>query len=447
MPTAFYFQASLYVSIWWILISCSAQKPLYKVAEGAVVTVPSWMSTQFLLLLQKCRPAAFNGLTVGLALALSFPGVQEVRVLAAVLYTLYHLAESSETNRHGEYPILYAMWAMCLNDDTYRHASVWGITIHFILSTGYVKLSAGGWTPYGIPRWVLPNTMSTYLSGYGTARHRLNQPLSLTLNRIAANSPTLCTTISVLTLFVECILAPATLWLDPSLRPMACYAMILMHVGIACFMSIKVGVVFITSLPAYVYGFYCTAPIASPAWQVAVVLGLGPTIASMFLLPLPENWPLTPVSLFMWNGTTAQALLRLFMTRDTRLVLATEAVANMDIVGLRVLHHGELLTSAQKDAGSSPVVHDAVLRILGFTMVQGGDAIVQAVQALGVQDASFEEEGSSAPVSESTKALVYRIGAWLPMERRLVEVQSGEPLTHAYFVRVDEGGNVAEVLA
>lgn len=433
MSFSFYFQTSFYVAVWWILLCCTSQKPLYKATEGAVVTIPSWLPTQFVLLLQKFRPAVFNGATIGLALASSFYNVFEIRILAAVLYTLYHLAETSETNRHGEYPILYAMWAMSLENQHHRHACVWGIAIHFVLSTGYAKIAIGGLTKYGVPKWIHPDTMSNYLSGYRSARHRLNQPLFPKWNQYIADSNVCCSLLAFLTLMLECVVVPGTLLMEPSYRPIATFAMISMHIGIACVMSIKVGIVFITSIPAYVYGFSCTAAYASTSWQIAAAIGLGPTIMSILLLSLPENWPLTPVSLFMWNGETAQRILNLFMTGDTRMVLATQRVASLDILGLRVLHHGELPSSKEMET-MEPLLHDAVLRVLGFTMVQGSIPLVEAILAL------------KGDVDNATTTLVCRVGAWLSLERRLVEVHTGEPLSHVYFVRIDQEGRVAEVL-
>jgi hypothetical protein len=120
-----------------------------------------------------------------------------------------------------------------------------------------------------------------------------------------------------------------------------------MHVGIAVTMSARVGLIFVTSLPAYTIGFSCTAPVASATWMVAAVIGLMPTAtAALFRRRLPENWPSSPISLFMFSApqvlcavgmhaelqvppdpmrsAQASAMLRLFMNGDTRLVLSAE---------------------------------------------------------------------------------------------------------------------------
>jgi hypothetical protein len=79
----------------------------------SVITIPSWLPKQFVLGLQGFRPLLFNGETVCLALACSFHDYNCNRYLTAILYTLYHLTESSKTNQHGKYPILYTLLALC----------------------------------------------------------------------------------------------------------------------------------------------------------------------------------------------------------------------------------------------------------------------------------------------------------------------------------------------
>jgi hypothetical protein len=148
----------------------------------------------------------------------------------------------------------------------------------------------------------------------------------------------------------------------------------------------------------------------------------------------------------MWNGKTAQCLFQRFMTGDTRMVLATTRVANMEqeqqLIGLRVLHHGETAVVAKRSKGDEqePVVHDCVLRTIGFTMVQGGGPVVEAVRAL--------EDDACDPnaLDPATRTLLHRTWAWLTMDRRLVEAHTGEDLTHVYYVRIDESMRVLDVL-
>jgi hypothetical protein len=413
-------------------VSSAKQQPLYTVLENSVITVPSWMPKGILLFLQRFRPFVFNCETIGLALAGSFSDHAWARFVAAFLYSTYHLVESSGTNRHGEYPVLYTMWAMCIPDLEYRHACAWGIAINFILSSGYSKLAAGGWSSSGTPLWLHSSTMETYLTCYREARTRFDRPVFSGLNELVSKSRALTRLISLAILLLELMLVPASLAMPPSSRPLACYALIGMHVGIVSLMSFKVGVAFFTTIPVYLYAFDCDAEIGTKPWLLAALLGLGPTLCSVLLIPIPENWPFTPVSLFMWDGKAAQILLRLLMIEDTRMVFATKKVASEGIEGLKVLHHGEVLND-NEDA----VVHDCVLKTIGFTMIQGGDAMVEAVWALK-QDPKIS--------STATRAFLHRTWATLTLDRRLVEVHTGEDLLHVYLVRVDDDMRVSDVI-
>ena len=76
-----------------------------------------------------------------------------------------------------------------------------------------------------------------------------------------------------------------------------------MHIGIATIQSLEVGLVFVSTLPTYLVGFACDATIGSPAWTLAATIALVPSLTSLLVnTPIPESWPWTSVSLFMWNG-------------------------------------------------------------------------------------------------------------------------------------------------
>jgi hypothetical protein len=103
----FYFETAACVALWWFLAASVTQQPLYEVTAGSMVTILSWMPKQFVLLLQRHQPLLFNCETIGLALATSFSDSDAVRILAAILYSLYHLTESSEPTVMANIPFLY----------------------------------------------------------------------------------------------------------------------------------------------------------------------------------------------------------------------------------------------------------------------------------------------------------------------------------------------------
>lgn len=464
----------IFTTIWWIAVCSVTKRPLYQVLGGSVVTVPSWLPEKALLLVQHkhretLRPFFFYAQTSSFALAFCFRENNTVVLISAILYSLYHLVETSESNRHGEYPVLYSLWAMYLvavfrpetpasfgpastrtiwyfENEDYRRACAWGIAIHFIFSTGYSKVAVSGWKS-----WLHPKTMQAYLTCYGQARHAINRPIWMAGNRIVANSRLLSGLVAFSVLTLECILVPASLFLDESRRPQVAYLLIFMHIGIALLLSFKVASSFWTTIPVYLYGFSCQAEFASKPWFLALAIAFGPTLVATILkggedgsgLILPENWPWTPVGLFAWQGTVADVLSQLLMTGDTRLVLTTPKVAATGLVGLRVLHQGELrdhdekMVTEQKDFTDD--VHDAVMRTVGFTLVQGGEPLVEVIQSM--------QYDKSANFSTSMETLVHRTWAWLNVERRLFDARTGEQLTCAYFVRIDpSSGMIKEVL-
>ena len=118
------------------------------------------------------------------------------------------------------------------------------------------------------------------------------------------------------------------------------------------------------------------------------------------------------------------------MTGDTRLVLGTARDRSAaSVVGRRVVHHG-----ARPKAAEEAVLYDAVLRAVGFTLAHAElGALLAAADGGG---------GAGDRWGRATR----RLSAWLQAEGRLLEARSGEPLRHAYFVRVDAEGRVAQVL-
>jgi hypothetical protein len=218
--------------------------------------------------------------------------------------------------------------------------------------------------------------------------------------------------------------------------------MIVMHIGITLIMSVKVGISFTTSTPAYLYGlgYAYGFNIGSGPWFVAAIIGLLPTLISVLVghTIISENWAFTPVSLFMWSHHDAEALLDSFMVKDTRLILATASVAaggTKSMIGMKVLQNAE---KAGEDERWNGCVHDAVQRLFGFTLLQGGQKFVSLIKSLK----RLESKESRASMRE----LVIQIQIWLESERRLIEAHSGECLVAAYFVRIDERMRVAEVM-
>ena len=75
--------------------------------------------------------------------------------------------------------------------------------------------------------------------------------------------------------------------------------------------------------------------------------------------------------LLFLSSKQADLIARLTMTGTTRIVLATREVGELaELVGLPVLHHGGSGGFGMGSAVESPaLLHDSVLRVVGFTLI------------------------------------------------------------------------------
>lgn len=141
----------------------------------------------------------------------------------------------------------------------------------------------------------------------------------------------------------------------------------------------------------------------------------------------------------MWTGTQARAIANSMMTGKVRLVLSASSLPLQpkQLVGCRVLPHGP---EGARRGRQSRVLHDAMLRLIGFTLLH-----VDALEPLLERsDAPYIE--SLDPFIAEPAALLRAIEEWLGRDRRLIESSSGSPLLRAALVRVDGDGRVTEVV-
>lgn len=407
--------------LYWLLLRVKTGRYYHVLSSGSVATRPRWLPARVFFWLHKVRVPIFLALPLALGVAVVKSESRCVRLAAAMMASLYHLLESSVTNRHGEYPFLYNMWAMVL-PEKYAHAVAFGVATHFVLASGVAKLQVGG------ASWMRPSTMQTYLDTYRNSRSA--PPLSKALNQWLAKRAWATRAVGVGTIALECVMMPSTLFLPPVWRNIGSASMLAMHVGIAVAMSGQVGLLFLTTLPSYILGFSCTAPLGSKPWCAAAFVGLLPSaVSALSRRPLQENWPLTPVSLFMWSGQDALALRQSLMTGDTRVVMSTLAL-KWDLVGTPVSYSGFF---GHDEVKNSAVAHDVLARVIGFTLAQG--ELVEG--ALAIRQMASLGPRSMAPFLDALQA-------WLVRERRMIDLQSGQALLRASFVRVDGRGRVAE---
>ena len=110
IANSFYLWQFVCSLLWWIFVYGSKKIPLYKICSGSVCTRPSWLPKSILLWLHEFKAEIFLSTLPTLLLA----GLTSIRLPSVISVTLYHLLETSVTGRHGEYPLLYNIWAFLL---------------------------------------------------------------------------------------------------------------------------------------------------------------------------------------------------------------------------------------------------------------------------------------------------------------------------------------------
>ena len=429
-PELFYSRQLKVFLFWSVIVKLLTKKHFPAMSEGSVYTRPTWMPTWMLMALHRFYLVVYAFLFVSLACGAMFAEDVYVRIFVAICISAYHLVESSVTNRHGEFPLLYNAWAMVLPED-YAHAASLGIAVHFILSSGVAKLVVGGLG------WLSPRTMAHYLEIYRTSQ--VAKPLLPKLTHWLSSRAWATAGFAMATIAAEVFLIPACLFAPPGFyRELGYWAMIALHIGIALIMSGKVGIVFFTTLPMYTLGFTATAQVGSWPWALAATIGFAPTLVKVALTGrlLPEDWPFSPLSLFMWNGEQAAAWAPLLLKGDTRLVMSTRPMSHQELLGCAVVYHfGFSIQGGRKPEfdfrapEGVPVVHDGVLRVLTHTFCSSHAAL----------------ELLKSPNWKAAD-LVATLTEWLARERRQIEAATGRPLMKAWIVRVDEKDRVVAVV-
>jgi hypothetical protein len=363
------------------------------------------------------------------------------RLCSAICFSIYHLLETSVSNRHGEYALLHSMWALVL-PPSLAHPVCMGTVVNFVLSAGLAKL----YIPATARDWVAPETMNVYLQTYRFSKTM--PPLLPRFTDLLLGSPWALSFLSSATLVVEVLLVPLiALFAPPPYRIVSAWLMIFMHTGIALVQSFKLALIFCTTLPLYFLAFSCDVAVGSAGWLLAAAIAIQPCIFTV-----PETWPLSPAHLFMWSGHQARTISRLLMLGDIRLVLGVCDCTANSVVGCLVRPHGILLAGTNSSDGSEPLeLHDAVLRVIGFTLLQGDSNVRRTLLALlnsGAEDAPLRNSHvilSSREVS-AIHDYMSSLQWWLLSGRRLVEARSGLPLERVLLVRVGGNSRVIEVL-
>lgn len=118
-------------------------------------------------------------------------------------------------------------------------------------------------------------------------------------NKFLLRYPSIARVMASGTLMFECILVPCALALDPTYRAVLSVVAMGFHVGIGICQSLVIGIAFSTNIATYVLAFGAPINVYSPEWFASVGI---PAILFAYVpitgKLLPEDWPITPVSVF-----------------------------------------------------------------------------------------------------------------------------------------------------
>eukprot|EP00930_Biecheleria_cincta_P042909 TRINITY_DN29522_c0_g1_i1.p1 TRINITY_DN29522_c0_g1~~TRINITY_DN29522_c0_g1_i1.p1 ORF type:complete len:448 (+),score=47.42 TRINITY_DN29522_c0_g1_i1:30-1346(+) len=423
----FALQAGTWLFLWAIIRITSGVDFFRQAYSFPVVTRPSWLPLRAFLFLR--RPGIYLTACYCLPLALVVaawqPSAVSVRLCAALLGSIYSLVESSATNSHRDYPMLYNLWALALLPPRWAEGVALGVCLHFVASSGLAKLYIGGL------EWLGPGPLESVLRTYGDLSFSSGGPGSPKMSKLVRDSPLSMSLLDRMTLLYEVLVVPAALFLPPSARlAVGLGGMICLHLGIYVFQSAIIGVFFIPNVATYTLGFGSNLEVGDAEWYASpclFCLSIGYVALTRSLLP--ENWPLTPFALFGWSGSQWDALHDTFVRSETRLVMSAGLMNGP--LGLKVVGRGIRGSSCADD---EDVVYDFWDVLLGDTMVHND--ILRAID--------FETLGS--PLWDPA-SFTRRVETWLSTHRRVIELRSSRALVSANFVRVDDRGFVDEVIA
>ena len=274
----FYGLYSFWYLLWFYLLKKTTRLSPSALCSSSALSCPPFLSSSTLLSLHSHKPFIFSSLPHLFFLASLFSFLEWwtednpfihllapfIRFLASLFFVLYHLIETSVTNRHGEYPLLYSSIFFGLplpstlpnpfspsspfSTSLLPLSLLYGFTIQFIFLTGVGKVKVGG------KDWFFSSTLSSYLSMY--SRSTTNPPLSPSLSHILIQSPVLSSLLSSVTLLCEILFIPLLgLALPPGQRWVTMVLMIGLHLGIILFMSKKVHFSFSLLYPFF--SFLC----------------------------------------------------------------------------------------------------------------------------------------------------------------------------------------------
>jgi hypothetical protein len=364
------------------------------------------------------------------------------RLLAALVMSMYCLAETSVTNSHRDYLNMYTCWAILLSkNDEVAAGFALGFCILLISGSGWAKILIGG------KAWAESSTLVTILESYHSLTLSECGPLLPFLNRIFRRNPFLITFLSTSTLIFECAAVPLCLLLPSNLRYIMMIASIGMHIGIGIVQSFIIGVAFLPNVATYYFGFGSpVVQFGTKGWYAACSCVIGWCLATFLLTVcsknnvgvrlLPEDWPMTPFALFAWNGKQWNTLFNRYVTSNKRMVVYNSNNLS-NLVGCYIVPRCWSSDAFEINNKHNMYVENIVYN--GWELLCGETFCHSVV---------LEQLSLSVNRHWDDKKFVRVVSLWMEKSERFVKLNNGKVMNRVAYVEVDKSGSkITKVLA
>ena len=115
-----------------------------RVNQAVLVTTPSWLPSSFLRWLNRYFTFYLANLVPLVAGVAALNPTPLAKILVAVFYSLYALAESSVTNSHRDYANTYTCLCIAFLPQCFVEPVALALCVHYLSSAGFAKLLIGG---------------------------------------------------------------------------------------------------------------------------------------------------------------------------------------------------------------------------------------------------------------------------------------------------------------
>lgn len=426
--------------------------------SAPVLLRPSWMGLSVFKMITRpsIYPWLYYSLPLSLCVSAALSDIFVVRFICACHYAIWHCADFAMLRGHDCFGNLYVLLALALPLPTSWYESLGqsvasAAPVMMMFLSGISKVFIGGFDGW-MPHWLRPETLGFMMATYRKATIGEGGPAAPRVVDFCLSHPLCLSTMAWGTIVFECVIAPGSLLMPPEMRWIVAGLSVLLHIGIAALQSFCIGLAFFfLCLPIYIAGFGLGSPaIGSTTWGLTV-LWVTLVVAACVsqgkrakYMP-PDNWPMTNFALFAYstihmdgNGVFAGLITDCYLKADKAIVVGTDCLPK-SLLGVPMLTNYNPRGNPERHTTSptaentrqSSFVHSAWDICWGWT--------------------TFHPEMFSTSFPNTPEELAVLTEAWLQNSQRVIEAETGLPLSRAYLVSLgkkkDDISVVSEVLS